>query len=96
MTLTRQREQHLVQQQEEQGESIPLLFPPDVAKVLVKKKKKDLRTSSNDLGIKHNPSLFRTVGNSMKGWLICSLDTDIIYSIQLWVCHFGGVHHPLH
>ena len=39
----------------------------------LKKKKKDLRTSSNDLGIKHNPSLFRTVGNSMKGWLIAHL-----------------------
>ena len=71
--LTRQREQHLVQQQEEQENLIHSIFPPDVAKVLVKKKKKDLKTSSHDLGIKHNPSLFRTVGTSMQGWLSAHL-----------------------
>ncbi|WZN67086.1 guanylate cyclase [Chloropicon roscoffensis] len=74
--LTRQREQHLVQQQEEQENLIHSIFPPDVAKVLVKKKKKDLRTSSNDLGIKHNPSLFRTVCHMHEQVTI--LFTDIV------------------
>merc|ERR1711907_879211 len=73
---TRQREQHLVQQQEEQENLIHSIFPPDVAKVLVKKKKKDLKTSSHDLGIKHNPSLFRTVCHMYEQVTI--LFTDIV------------------
>ena len=71
--LTQQRELQLLRQKEEQENLIHSIFPPDVAKVLVKKKKRDLKKSSSDLGIKHNPSLFRTVGNSIKGWLSAHL-----------------------